>query len=155
MNEQQNQAVNEDGLKDAEQVDPALVDRLRDENRTLLEELERVRTDMKTRDDLEKGKLHLQTLVGKNGGDLYERAVEKAQMAELSALPYEKRYELGYLLCLGEQAHRARFDGTKRPSPPPFASSAGNSQVVLSAEKRPTTFAMAKENAKRYLNLKY
>jgi hypothetical protein len=135
-------------------VDKELYDRLYDENRTLIEELERVRDEMALREDMEKGRVHLEELVGSKTGALYDRAVKKAEIEELAALPYEKRYELGYLLCLGEDAHRNRKRTGSVNPPPRFAYSAGNSQVALSAEKRPTTFAAAKENAKRYLNLK-
>ena len=152
MEERENTA--EQAVKEDCTVDKELYDRLCDENRTLAEELDRVRGEIAAREDLEKGRSRLEELVGSKTGALYERAVKKAEIEELSALSYEKRYELGYLLCLGEDAHRNRSRTGNVNPPPRFAYSAGNGQVALSAENKPTTFAAAKENAKRYLNLK-
>lgn len=155
MDEQLNDLQDEPTVTEPDPAENALYEKLCSENKALLEELEQMRSDMRIREELEQGKRHLRQLVGQNGDSLYEQALKKAQMEEFSALPYEKRCELGYLLCLGEEAHRSRGDGKPKETPPRFAASAGNGQVMLSAENRPTSFAMAKENAKRYLNLKY
>lgn len=133
-------------------IDSALYEQVCLKNRELSEKLEKMEKEIQAREDHEKGKQFLAGLLGQNKGELFEKAMEKAETEELSNLPPEKRWEFAYLLCLGEESHKAR----KNPSSalPKFAPSSGNGQVMLTAENKPTTFAMAKENAKRYFNLK-
>lgn len=126
--------------------------RLAEENKVLAAQLESLRADLHDRTERDRGEQLLEKLVGSRTAPLFEEAVKKACLPELSALSPEKRYEMGYLLCLGEQAraHRPGFVRGEGGDPPPFAYSAGNGQVPLSSMKAPESFAAAKENAKKY-----
>ena len=126
--------------------------RLEEENRALLAELSELKATVQRKEEEEQGALYLERMMGSKSGELFDKAVKRANSAELAALPAEKRYELGYLLCLGEQAQQARPAVVKSAEvyPPPFARSGGSGQVPLTAVKEPTSFAMAKENAKKY-----
>ncbi len=123
---------------------------LAEENRLLSQELSKIKAEYEQNMESQRGEQLLEKLVGSRNQPLFERALKRACSEELAALPHEKRYEVSYLLCLGEDARAKRSSSLAGDAPPPFAHSAGNGQVALSMTKTPTSFEMAKENAKKY-----
>ena len=149
MDEQKNLMEAKPSLK-AEEQEEAYA-RLAEENKALNTQLSSLRADLERMTEKEQGQRLMEQLVGSRSNPIFEQALQRAQSEDLAPLPIEKRCELGYLLCLGQQAREGRTAGTFGGAyPPPFASSAGNGQVALSAMKAPTSFEMAKENAKKY-----
>ena len=127
--------------------------RLLKENEDLSKEIALLKTDLQRRAQEEQGGALLEELIGSRTDPLFKRAYEQAQSEELAAFAPEKRYELAYLLCLGRDAREGV--GVSAPVrsggyPPPFSPSVGGGQVPLSAVSAPTSFEMAKENAKKY-----
>lgn len=130
--------------------------RLAKENEELSKELSLLRADLQRRNEQQQGGAILEEMIGSRSDPLFDSAFQRAQSEELAAFPIEKRYELAYLLCLGQQVREggARDARTSAHAgggyPPPFSPSGGGGQVPLSAVKTPTSFEMAKENAKKY-----
>ena len=129
-------------------------EQLQAQNETMQAELSALKTQMLQREEEEKGLGRLEELVGSRNQPLYKEVLQKAQMEELASLPYEKRCELGYFIRMGELAHadRSKQYSAKTTLPPRFAPSHAGGQVAISEMKTPTTFEMARENAKKYFN---
>ncbi len=150
MDENNNLMVAEEGAA-ADAAEKAEYARLAEENRVLSAELASLRTDLQRRAEQEQGEKLLERLVGSRTDPLFEMALARAKEEDLAPLSAEKRFELGYLICLGKQAREGRpAPGRTAGYPPAFAPSAGGGQVALSTLKAPTSFEMAKENAKKY-----
>ena len=132
-------------------------EQLQAENETMMAELSALKTQMLQKEEEERGLGRLEELVGSRNQPLYKEVLQKAQMEELSSLSYEKRCELGYLIRMGELAHaqRSKQHDVKPPLPPRFAPSHAGGQVAISGMKTPTTFEMARENAKNYHDANY
>ncbi len=125
---------------------------LREKNERLTVELNLLKKNIAEKEEKEKALAHLEILVGSKNDPLYERAMRKGEeQQELQNLSYDKKYEMGYLLCLGEEGHERKknnsFTDARVPS---FARSGGNGQVASFPMKTPTNFEMARENAKKY-----
>lgn len=125
-------------------------DRLLEENRALAEELQNLKTEYAKRAEKEEALAHLERLAGSKSAPLYRTALQRAEeQEELKHLPYSKRYEMSYYLCLGEQ--RDHRTGHFKDLPPMFAGSSGNGTLPAGVVKKPVTFEMARENAKKYI----
>ncbi len=142
------------GATETEALAGLTYEQLQAENETMQAELSALKMQILQKEEEQKGLGRLEELVGSRNQPLYKEVLQKAQMEELSSLPYEKRCELGYFIRMGELAHleKSKSHGVKTALPPRFAPSHAGGQVAISGMKTPTTFEMARENAKKYFN---
>ncbi len=143
-----------------EEIEKRPYEELVSENERLNAELEKLKEDMARRIDAEekeKALKHLENLLGSKADPMYQKAVQRGeQQEELRGLPYLKRYEMGCLLCLGEEElqQNGRENRKTLSAPPLFSGSNGDGQIPSMPVKTPTDFETARENAKKYFGVR-